>query len=1096
MKQWKRLTALLLAVLLLCGCGAGGATQKPDAENEISAPAETAAPGAQAAAADPAQSETAPETDLTLSENGGGDPASGETEDLFALYSTARPERQSCVEETVTLMLYMVGSDLESNGASATNDLNEMLAAGVDLSRVNLLVLTGGAAKWHSDVPADAIALLRLTENGFETLETYALSSMGDPENLTRLLDYGYGYFPADSYALILWDHGNGPVMGFGSDKNFGNDALTLPELRTALESSPFGKENKLSFIGFDACLMASAELAITLADYADLLISSQETEPGYGWDYSFLAELGTTAAETLACDIVDAFVAFSKEYNATHPFGCGDVTLSVTDLRAAEALETALNDLFTAAAEDVSLHFSTLAAGRVKTRSLGRASTGSEYDLADLGSLMKIMGERYPAEAACVTAILEKMVLYSGSNAAETCGLSLYYPCFNKKYFQKSWQAGYEELELLPAYREYLRRYTAYWLASDLSSFFKGRLTASAGANGTYALQLTPEQEEVFASAGYYILQRYSESTYTPVYYSSNVTNSNGLLEADFDGSVLYCCNDYGQSFIPVTVAHDTVDGVANYSVVGYFSDTYSIMGDTSRCRIQLALEEATGKVTIKSITEITDNSELQTGKQQEADFSEYPVISFFYPSPRYLGRDEAGRIQPFFDWQATGSLNGWMVSVLNGLDFRLQPLYDDGSEYYILFEITDVTGASYSSELLPVTLAEAPAPEPVVYIELPMADSGTAVLYEDGEVSVRLTVSENPETGRAEIDCFCSNGSDHIVAVEFLSCGVNGTVSAGEANLWADPGEDYRSRCYDWNEACLYAGIDMPESLEFTLHIYYADNGKILMYETPIRLVFPADFTPVLHWKPACGALAEEQELGTAAGCVITLLAMGEPLTQLGNGITLQLKAENTTTEEAKAVVEAIRLNGVVYPVSETMQIKPGCSSVRMTTVNPTERMQLFGISEISSMALWLNVTAGEETQSGWYEIELSEKGGTASVEPEGILLYEDEELVIKLINCGSGYDCHWYLEVNNRGDRMLHTWGEGTASDGRSVKTYYQNLYPDSRNILYAYCSGSEVPEYAELEIFFNEESWDVSGSKTTGVLTIPYDEEVGQ
>ena len=43
---------------------------------------------------------------------------------------------------------------------------------------------------------------------------------MGIPD-FEQLLNYGFDFFPADSYSLILWDHGGGPVLGYGVDENF-----------------------------------------------------------------------------------------------------------------------------------------------------------------------------------------------------------------------------------------------------------------------------------------------------------------------------------------------------------------------------------------------------------------------------------------------------------------------------------------------------------------------------------------------------------------------------------------------------------------------------------------------------------------------------------------------------------------------------------------------------------------------------------------------------------------------------------------------------------------------------------------------------------
>lgn len=157
-----------------------------------------------------------------------------------------------CREEppTTTLMVYMVGSDLESKSGAGTQDLQEMANSGVDLSHVNVLVYAGGSPTWHNDLlQPEEHALLWLTEEGFTPITTTPAYSMGDGQCLSSFLHYGYENFPADRYALILWDHGNGPVIGYGKDMLFDNDCLTLQEMSQAMAASPFGEENKLAWV-------------------------------------------------------------------------------------------------------------------------------------------------------------------------------------------------------------------------------------------------------------------------------------------------------------------------------------------------------------------------------------------------------------------------------------------------------------------------------------------------------------------------------------------------------------------------------------------------------------------------------------------------------------------------------------------------------------------------------------------------------------------------------------------------------------------------------------------------------------------------------
>jgi hypothetical protein len=51
-------------------------------------------------------------------------------------------------QDKVTVMVYMCGTDLESNYGMATSDLNEMAAAKIDADKVNVIVYTGGCARW------------------------------------------------------------------------------------------------------------------------------------------------------------------------------------------------------------------------------------------------------------------------------------------------------------------------------------------------------------------------------------------------------------------------------------------------------------------------------------------------------------------------------------------------------------------------------------------------------------------------------------------------------------------------------------------------------------------------------------------------------------------------------------------------------------------------------------------------------------------------------------------------------------------------------------------------------------------------------------
>ena len=56
-------------------------------------------------------------------------------------------------EKEYTVMVYVVGSNLESRLGAATNDFAEMTSAGLDHDRTNLVVYAGGCKRWVSNIP-------------------------------------------------------------------------------------------------------------------------------------------------------------------------------------------------------------------------------------------------------------------------------------------------------------------------------------------------------------------------------------------------------------------------------------------------------------------------------------------------------------------------------------------------------------------------------------------------------------------------------------------------------------------------------------------------------------------------------------------------------------------------------------------------------------------------------------------------------------------------------------------------------------------------------------------------------------------------------
>ena len=252
-----------------------------------------------------------------------------------------------------------------------------------------------------------------------------------------------------------MWDHGGGSIVGFGHDEKFNNDSLTLLEIIQAFEMATMPK---LEFLGFDACLMATVEMAVLAQDYAKTLIASEDLEPGDGWDYRFLSILNQDphiSGEALGKVIVDSFMDFFP------PDTQEILNLSVVDLAHANAVMNALGELMASAVAQMEHNFNTLARLRSFTKTFGEGSPRDNYsDMVDLGDMAVMLQELFPTEAAALLNALETAVVYNRNNSEiPVWGLSTFYIYGGKSIGKNSLQT-YATLNMDQAYTIYLNKF------------------------------------------------------------------------------------------------------------------------------------------------------------------------------------------------------------------------------------------------------------------------------------------------------------------------------------------------------------------------------------------------------------------------------------------------------------------------------------------------------------------------------------------------------------------------------------------------------------------------------------------------------------
>ena len=117
---------------------------------------------------------------------------------LFALVAIMavllKPAEEIILAEngTRTVMVYLIGSDLESSQGSATFDIDEMLAADID-DDVNLLIYTGGTKKWYtSEIEENENAIFEVTGGKLVKKKSFDKQIMTKPGPLTDFLNYVY----------------------------------------------------------------------------------------------------------------------------------------------------------------------------------------------------------------------------------------------------------------------------------------------------------------------------------------------------------------------------------------------------------------------------------------------------------------------------------------------------------------------------------------------------------------------------------------------------------------------------------------------------------------------------------------------------------------------------------------------------------------------------------------------------------------------------------------------------------------------------------------------------------------------------------------
>ena len=240
-------------------------------------------------------------------------------------------------------MIYMCGSDLESQEGLASEDIKEILSVKNQPDDVNIIIETGGCEKWKSyNISNKKLSRYHVANNNLVLDKTLTNASMGKTSTFQSFLTWGLENYPAEKTGVIIWNHGGG-LSGACYDDNYSGDSLLNSEAKTAFNNVLGNK--KLEFIGYDCCLMQLQDIASFNSSYFNYMIASEESEMGEGWIYDgFIKEVyAKEDTDKILKTICDDFIT---SVDNTYGEENNDQTLSYLDLSKMTSYKTAFEDL------------------------------------------------------------------------------------------------------------------------------------------------------------------------------------------------------------------------------------------------------------------------------------------------------------------------------------------------------------------------------------------------------------------------------------------------------------------------------------------------------------------------------------------------------------------------------------------------------------------------------------------------------------------------------------------------------------------------------------------------------------------------------
>ena len=574
-----------------------------------------------------------------------------------------------------TFMIYMVGSDLESKSSQGTYSIGEIVPANIDLENNNIVLMVGGAKKWHNFVNPDEIAIYELTANGFEKKQSNELLNMGDSSTLTSFLDYSYTNYPAKKYDLIFWNHGMGAI-GLEHDE-VSEDFINIYELNEAFETSNF-KNQKLELAIFYNCLTENLQIASVMSKYANYMLGSEEVIylSKLFNRFSFFEQVKTSDN---AYDLAKKFIILSDElidnYNETHIKQINS-TLSFLDLSKIEKLEKDLDRFINSI--DIGRNYYNIAIVRKNIYTYGKTQNNN-YDTIDLYSLVEALST-YSTNKELKNIVqddIKELVVMNSSLDDYSYGISTYFPYYSTYKIIETHLSLFENMWPDSSYVSFIRsfndiRYNNYRSTRSVSGKEVNELNNNITINkDLIELELTDKENDKYQNANIYIFKKDDEDRFELLLKSNKFTKDNNKLVYQYDGLLK-----------------------ANDNLISYMDDENMIYGNISNNEddlnvlFNLHFNEESALI----VETILDSGENPLSSI--IDISDYNKISLSKIKYNLLND---GNVKE--NWKEDYTRENIEYSNLNSIDIRKDKI--SLNDLYIMIEMYDIDNDTYYTNI-----------------------------------------------------------------------------------------------------------------------------------------------------------------------------------------------------------------------------------------------------------------------------------------------------------------------------------------------------------------------------------------------------------